>query len=478
MAQGQKKIPKLVKGRPRSGKSRAECVRDSQAARRKKLGAKTITIEVKPEVHSKIKATASEKHLSMQDLIVGTLDEALSLSNIRPWEVFTNPPPDEKRAEFTHVSLFAGCGGVDLGFRQAGFKTILANDIDPDACATYRKNIGEISEGDIRKLELPKSAKRPDVLTAGFPCQPFSNAGSRKGKEDDRGTLFQVAIDMVNKLKPKVVVFENVRGLLSFRDENGKLLIEEICQELDSAGYDVVFSLIDASKHHVPQKRLRLFIIGTEKTGSTGSFSFPAPIAREDLTLRHTIMDIPKKALNQAELMQLNPQAITLGAMVPEGGSWKDIPYAKLPDRLKRISDNIEKYRWPKFYRRFSRDEIAGTITAAFKPENAGVWHPVQKRVLSVREIARIQTFPDWFDFGGRTVKSKYQQIGNAVPPRLAYEIAVRVAQSLRGENLRHSGNYIDFEQFIAAGKPLRACDRDIVFSGEKGEFIRKVKKA
>lgn len=113
---------------------------------------------------------------------------------------------------------------------------------------------------------------------------------------------------------------------------------------------------------------------------------------------------------------------------------------------------------------------MAGTITAAFKPENAGVWHPTEKRIFSVREIARIQTFPDWFRFSGRTVKSKYQQIGNAVPPRLAYEVALQLKEALGGTDLRIGTEYITFDQFVAAGKPLRACDRDVIFSHQSSQ--------
>jgi DNA (cytosine-5)-methyltransferase 1 len=381
--------------------------------------------------------------------------------------VFGKGPRSEDDCEFTHVSLFSGCGGFDLGFRQAGFKTVFANDIDPDACKTYKLNLGEITEGDVRTVKFPKLKRRLDVLTAGFPCQPFSNAGSRKGIDDDRGTLFQTAIDIVEKLNPRVVVFENVRGFLSFK--NGKrLLIEEICAQLDKLGYDVAFSLVDASRHHVAQKRLRVLIVGIERNRHHGVFSFPHPVDRTDLTLEHTILDLTPDIANQGELMQLNPQAIHIGDMVPEGGSWRDIPYEKLPARLKKIHDNIERYHWPKFYRRFHRNEVAGTITAAFKPENAGVWHPIEKRIFSVREIGRIQSFPDWFQFDGKSVKSKYQQIGNAVPPRLAYELASQIAKVLKGEDLRGDGTYLTFDQFISTGKPLRACDRDVIFSTEK----------
>jgi len=382
----------------------------------------------------------------------------------RPWEVFHCSGFDETADyKYTHVSLFSGCGGFDLGFRQAGFRTILANDINPDACQTFRRNLGEIFEGDIRQLKLPKFKKCPDVLTAGFPCQPFSNAGSRKGVDDERGTLYQSAINVVQELKPRSIVFENVRGLLSFKN-GSKLLIQDICERLDELGYDVVFSLIDSSKHHVPQKRLRVCIVGIKKSEKNGRFLFPEPFDRDDLTLKDTILDLHSDIPNQSELIQLNPQALRIGAMVPEGGSWKSIPYDLLPERLQRIWDNIERYRWPNFYRRFHRNEIAGTITAAFKPENAGVWHPVEKRVFSVREIARIQSFPDWFHFEGRSIKSKYQQIGNAVPPRLAYEIASHLKKALDGEDLRSNKSFLTFDQFIQESKPLRARDQGVVF--------------
>lgn len=447
---------------------RSECIRQSQAARRKRLNIKTITVEVDKETHRKIRQKADEQQSTMQDMLSSELKSIANSephTGERPWSVFKEPvSATSNNGKLTHVSLFSGCGGVDLGFHQAGFKTIFANDINLDACETYRKNIGPISSDDIRVVNIPKLKSQPDVLTAGFPCQPFSNAGSRKGLEDERGVLYQTAIDFVSHLKPKCVVFENVRGLLSFKLENGKLLIGKMCEQLDSLGYDVMFSLINASHHHVPQKRLRVFIIGVEKKAK-GFFSFPSPVERSDLTLEHTILDLKGHELNQSELMKLNPQALHIGTMVPEGGSWKSIPYEKLPLRLQKISDNMAKYRWPNFYRRFHRNEVAGTITAAFKPENAGVWHPTEDRIFSVREIARIQSFPDWFSFEGKNIKSKYQQIGNAVPPRLAYSLALQIKRTLKGDDLRDSDTSLSFDQFVKVGKPLRACDKDIIFS-------------
>ena len=134
--------------------------------------------------------------------------------------------------------------------------------------------------------------------------------------------------------------------------------------------------------------------------------------------------------------MRLNPQALHYGSMIPEGGSWKNLPYDVLPERWKKIRDNMAKYHYPNFFRRYARDDVSGTITAAFKPENAAVWHPTEDRIFSVREIARFQTFPDQFEFLGSSIKSKYEQIGNAVPPEIARLIGSRLLPYFNGEKI------------------------------------------
>jgi DNA (cytosine-5)-methyltransferase 1 len=373
----------------------------------------------------------------------------------RPWSVFGEKRLKEKKNGYTHVSLFSGVGGLDLGFRAAGFRTVWANDINPDACETFRENLGEIEEGDIRTIKFPKLDKQLDVLSAGFPCQPFSNAGSRRGVKDSRGDLFKFALDAVREFKPKVVLFENVRGLVSVKIAK-KFLVEEILRQLHNEGYDCQLKLVDASNHRVAQRRIRLLIVGVQRCSDLGPFRYPQEKHKAGLTIGETILDAHPFLSNQNELMKLNPQAVMLGKMVPEGGSWKDIPYEKLPERLQYIHRNLAKYRWPKFYARFHRDDIAGTVTAAFKPENAGVWHPTESRVFSVREVARIQSFPDWFVFGGRNVKSKYQQIGNAVPPRLAYEVALEIVNVLEGHKPR------TLKDFLKEKRPLRPSDKAI----------------
>jgi DNA (cytosine-5)-methyltransferase 1 len=384
----------------------------------------------------------------------------LALNGESPWSVFGESAADAPRSKYNLVSLFSGCGGVDLGFHFAGFRTLWANDINPDAAETFTKNLGNISVGDIRNTPWPVPDRKVHVLAAGFPCQPFSNAGSRLGLEDDRGTLFYDALRAVKHFSPEVVLFENVRGILSFKLK-GVPLVKVIGDALGKLGYDTAFKLVDASAHRVGQRRLRLIIIGA-RNGANPAAMFPSAHPDDGLAIGEMLSGLKKSSPNQNEIMPLNPQAVMLGKHVPEGGSWKNIPYEILPDRLKRLRDDIKRYRWPNFYRRFHRDEVAGTVTAAFKPENAAVWHPVHGGVLSVREVARIQSFPDWFEFKGKSVKARYQQIGNAVPPRLAYEFASTIAKVL-AEPATPPGSGLSFEEFEQLGRPYRPSDLPVL---------------
>jgi DNA (cytosine-5)-methyltransferase 1 len=318
--------------------------------------------------------------------------------------------------------MFSGCGGMDLGFQQAGYDVVWANDFDRDACETYQRNLGDIIEGDVTQLDVP-NISGVDVLTAGFPCQPFSNAGSRKGTKDPRGTLFEQPFKFIRELNPKAVVFENVRGFLSSKTDKGNLIDLIVDRLTNEFGYHVSYRLMNFSHFGVPQNRIRVIIIGVQNKNYL-DHAFPEIVEGLDLSLGATLKGLTDDIPNQTELMRLNPQALHYGAMIPEGGSWKSLPYEVLPERWKKIRDNMVKYHYPNFFRRYARNEIPGTITAAFKPENAGVWHPTENRIFSVREIARIQAFPDDFVFHGRNIKSKYQQIGNAVPPLIGKLIA------------------------------------------------------
>ena len=337
----------------------------------------------------------------------------------------------------TLVSLFSGCGGLDLGFEKAGFCRIWANDFDVDAQAVFRLNLGEIDGRDIMTVhedEIPNC----DILTAGFPCQPFSNAGNRKGVHDSRGMLYKECLRIIGKKMPKVFVFENVKGLLSTKYIDGRDLasvIKEDLSTMNDIGYNVVYKLVNAADYGVPQNRQRVLFVGIRKDlGKT--FVFPEKQPRNNLTLRY-VLDIDPSIPNQVH-WQLSPQAMEMIEFIPEGGSWKDVPYEHLAPRFKRIRDDMKKYHSPKFYRRFSRDEICGTITASAQPENCGIIHPTENRRFTIREVARIQTFPDSFMFIDDSLKNitaMYKVIGNAVPVKLAQAIATAIMSQVFKED-------------------------------------------
>ena len=339
-------------------------------------------------------------------------------SNIRKPESVQHGPKQ--------ISLFSGCGGMDLGFEKAGFNIVWANDFDSDAQAVYSLNLGKIDKRDILTVgenEIPDG----DILTAGFPCQPFSNAGNRKGVHDSRGMLYKECLRIIAKKMPKVIVFENVKGLLSTKYIDGRNLANVIVEDLSSMnniGYNVVYQLVNAADYGVPQNRQRVLFVGIRKDlGKT--FVFPKKQSKDKLALKN-VLDVPDDAENHVD-WPFSPQALDMIEYIPEGGSWKDVPYEHLAPRFQRIRDDMKKYHSPNFYRRFSRNEICGTMTASAQPENGGIIHPTENRRYTVREVARIQTFPDDFKFITDTPKNitaMYKVIGNAVPVTLAYNIA------------------------------------------------------
>ncbi len=362
---------------------------------------------------------------------------------------------------FKLVSLFAGCGGFDLGFQggfnhlgvkyeKLPFKTVWANDFDPDAFKVYKNNqnkfLGDhpVSTKDIRDVDI-SDIPDCDIITAGFPCQPFSSAGNRKGVNDDRGTLFEEVQRIIKAKKPKAFIIENVRGILSSKMDDGTPVTEEIRSQLSSFNYNgdkIEYTippakLLDASKLGVPQKRMRVFIIGIRSDLSNFTdFNFEnlySSVKKEslqNLTVADVLKDIPKDSPNYDDVWNLSPQAKHMAKYIKK--SWKDIPYEKLPDRFKKIRDNMKKYRSPNFYRRYQPDEINGTIIASAQPENCGIIHPHEDRRYTVREISRIQSFPDDFSFDGISTSGKYKVIGNAVPPVLAFVIASTLNKHLK----------------------------------------------
>ena len=240
------------------------------------------------------------------------------------------------------VSLFSGCGGMDKGFEQAGFHRVWANDFDKDAQAVFQLNFGEIDGRDIRDVpvdEIPSC----DILTAGFPCQPFSNAGNRRGVYDSRGELYLECLRIIEKKMPRVVVFENVKGLVSSRHQNGKKLIDVIQGDLEELGYTVNYDVVNASNYGVPQNRERLILVAF-RNDLHKKFAFPpVQMDKSSLTLRHIVMNIPESVSGQV-YWPYSPQAQSMIEKIPQGGSWKSIPYEDLSPRFQRIRDDMKRY--------------------------------------------------------------------------------------------------------------------------------------
>jgi len=381
-----------------------------------------------------------------------------------PWSPFDQFK--KIKLNFNHVSLFSGAGGTDLGLHYAGFKTLFANDIEPNALETFWHNLDQqrsVAEcGDITKLKLPTfTGKKIHLLTAGFPCQPFSNAGSRMGTSDPRGQLYLSVLKAVDHFSPEIVLLENVRGITTSIHE-GRPVIEKIMENLSDKGYKMSFKLVDASDYGVGQRRLRLLIVGTKKRSH---FIFPSAQKKVRLTLGD-ILDTKSASLpNSNERVKLSPGTENMLKLVPIGGSWKDVPYQKLTSRFKKIRDNMKRYHAPKFYRKFAKNDICGTMTAAFTPENSCVWNPCNNKLMSVRDCARIQSFPDWFEFKGSTIRSKHKQIGNAVPPRLAYEIGIALRKHLKSNNqknkLQITDNYYEIKK---SNKSIQVSKHTVIF--------------
>ena len=326
------------------------------------------------------------------------------------------------------VSLFSGCGGLDLGFQRAGYEIVFANDIENSVKQTYETNLKhKILIQDIRTVnketDIPEHI---DIVLAGIPCQPFSTSGNRGAMNDDRGRLFQEVMEVVDVKKPKIVLFENVRGFLSAKDDSGKPMPERIRSELAEHGYTLTYRLVNSADYGVPQNRYRVLLVGVRNdlVETKGKFCFPDPVERKKSQTVGAVIKDSHVDGEEFEVWPLSPQAIALCEHIPAGGSWKSVPIEYLPERLKKIRANMSKYHSPNFYRRFNLDEIMGTVTAAATPENSGILHPLENRRYSVREIARFQSFPDDFKFIGCPVSKKYKMIGNAVPPTLAFHIA------------------------------------------------------
>ena len=321
---------------------------------------------------------------------------------------------------FKVVELFAGAGGMALGFELAGLEAELLVEINKDAAATLLANRpgwnvihGDVSDVDFTKYEA-------DIVSGGFPCQAFSYAGKGLGFEDTRGTLFFEFARAVKEIQPKIFVGENVEGLTNH--DSGRTL-NTMVSVLTELGYHVQKKVLNAADFSVAQKRKRLILIGT-KPGY--HFTYPEE-RKEKITLRDALKDVPTSPGTKFSEKRYN-----VLKLVPPGGCWVDLPVEIQKEFMGASFTSGGGKRG--MARRISWDEQCLTLTTSPSQKQTERCHPDETRPFSVREYARIQSFPDSWEFSG-SISSMYKQIGNAVAVNVAEAIGTSIIQCLNNPN-------------------------------------------
>jgi DNA (cytosine-5)-methyltransferase 1 len=317
---------------------------------------------------------------------------------------------DNTKPTYTFIEVCAGGGGLSAGLIKSGFTPILLNDNNNDCCKTLKHNHPDANVvcSSMDKIDYSQYINKVDLLTGGVPCQSFSQAGLRKGLDDPRGDLMIKFIEILNLIKPKIFMIENVKGLLTHDD--GKT-IKKIIDALNKNNlYNISYKCLDASKYDVPQKRERVFIVGVLKT-ITHSFEFP----NESLTkkvLKDVLYNVPLS--NGAKY---NEEKIKLFKMIPQGGCWVNLPETLQKEYLGNSYFSGGGKRGILY--RLSMEKPSLTLLCTPSQKQTERCHPLEERPLTMREYARIQTFDDSYEFIG-SLNSQYKQIGNAVPVELA----------------------------------------------------------
>lgn len=326
------------------------------------------------------------------------------------------------------LSLFSGCGGLDLGFHMEGYRTLWANDFSEWAVATYRKNFGDfILHEDITKIDPYRDKSIPDcdLILGGFPCQDFSIIWKQPGLNGARGNLYKHFLQFIDAKKPKAFIAENVKGILT---ANGKKAIETIIKDFESIspGYIVKPHLYNFAEYGVPQFRERVLIVGI-RVDTGFNFVHPKPTHGPNTNIPYiTAGEALKGAasiLYNNEHIKSAAKTIELLKLIPEGGNFTDVPKDH-PLYVKGMISHV--------YRRINRGEPAKTIIAA---GGGGTWgyHYPEPRPLTNRERARLQSFPDDFQFEGSVTEVR-RQIGNAVPPQGVRSVAKRLMPLFTGD--------------------------------------------
>ena len=326
------------------------------------------------------------------------------------------------------ISLFSGCGGLDLGFEKAGFNIEVANEFDKNIWETYRINHPKtkLIEGDIRKIKTTDFPNDVDGIIGGPPCQSWSEAGALRGINDDRGKLFYDYIRILKSKKPKFFLAENVSGMLSNRHSEA---VKKIINLFDECGYDVSLNLVNAKDYGVAQERKRVFYIGFRKDLNI-NFEFPKGSTEDDenkITLKDILWDLKDTAVPALKGNKHNPKAINnneyfIGSYSPifmsrnRVKSWDEQAYT-VQASGRQCQLHLQAPKMVKY----------GKNDCRFVAGKEDLY-----RRMTIREIARVQGFPDTFEFIYKGVNDAYKMIGNAVPVNLAYEIAVAMMNTLK----------------------------------------------
>jgi DNA (cytosine-5)-methyltransferase 1 len=338
---------------------------------------------------------------------------------------------------FVAIDLFAGAGGTALGLENAGFQHLLLSEWDKNACETLRANrpLWNVVEGDVSNLDFTPFRGLVDVVEGGFPCQSFSFAGKSRGFEDTRGTLFFEFARAVSEVMPRVFIGENVKGLL--RHDGGRTLETMISalksiKDENGIGYKVAYRVLRSQYLDVAQKRERVIIIGVRDDQDC-----PILFPREKdyvVSLWEAINGCPK-----SEGQAYPPRKREIMELIPPGGYWRDLPEAVQREYLAG-SFHLSGGKTG-MARRLSWDEPSLTLTCSPAQKQTERCHPEETRPLTIREYARVQTFPDDWKFPG-SIANAYKQIGNAVPVNMAYHVG-RAAVAMLSRT--------DFDQFDEA---------------------------
>ena len=326
-------------------------------------------------------------------------------------------------SKLTFIEVCAGAGGLSKGFIDCGFEPLLLNDTNKYCIETLKINHPKtnIINGSMVDLDLEKyKDKKIDVLMGGVPCQSFSQAGKRKGIEDDRGKLILHFIKIINILNPNVFIIENVQGLVSHNKGN---TLKMVINEIDKIGkYIINYKVLNANDYSVPQNRKRLIIVGV-KNSINKIFKFPEP---------HKYKPVLKDVLENCPVSGgavYKKDKYDIMKLVPQGGCWKDIP-DEIAEKYMGKSYNSKGGKRG-ILKRLDMGKPCLTLLTTPSQKQTERCHPIETRPLQIKEYARIQTFPDDYKFSG-SINQIYKQIGNAVPVNLSKAISMEVKNVLR----------------------------------------------